>query len=124
MVYTINMAKTDSKERIINYIQNNGEVTPHELNMHLNISPQAMYRHLKQLIQSGCIIKVGASPRVFYKILDESFDVGFIDNEKMTEATSKLTELNGMRDELNLLIGNSFSPREPAPSFCDVMDGE
>ena len=65
------MAKTDTKERIINYIQNNGEVTPHELNMHLNISAQAMYRHLKQLIQSGCIIKVGASPRVFYKILDE-----------------------------------------------------
>ena len=60
----------------------------------------------------------------FYKILDESFDVGFIDNEKMTEATSKLIELNRMRDELNLLIGNSFSPREPAPSFCDVMDGE
>jgi DNA-binding Lrp family transcriptional regulator len=60
--------KTNTKERVIDYIQNNGEVTPHDLSIYLGISPQALYRHLKQLIHSGLIHKIGLSPRVFYKI--------------------------------------------------------
>ncbi len=62
----------------------------------------------------------------FYINLDASFKVDFIDNKKMAKATSQLTELIGIRDEINLLIGSINGPYnlDPTPSFCIEISGE
>ena len=62
------MAITKTKEKILNYLKHNGETSPHNLVRYLGISPQALYRHLKSLLLSDQIKKIGSSPKVFYKI--------------------------------------------------------
>lgn len=66
------MPKTNTKEKLLNYLKEHGEVTPHQLVLYLKISPQSLYRHLKTLIQKGTIKKLGTSPRVFYSINDSN----------------------------------------------------
>jgi predicted ArsR family transcriptional regulator len=62
------MPKTDTKDRIIHYLNHHGETTPHELVRFLEISSQALFRHLKTLIQNNSIEKIGAPPKVYYRI--------------------------------------------------------
>ena len=62
------MPKTDTKDRIIRYLNQHGETTPHELVRFLEISSQALFRHLKTLIQNNSIEKIGAPPKVYYRI--------------------------------------------------------
>ena len=62
------MPKTDTKDRIIRYLNEHGETTPHELVHVLDISSQALFRHLKTLIQNNSIEKIGAPPKVYYRI--------------------------------------------------------
>ena len=42
--------KTDTKNRTIRYLNDHGETKPHELARFLEISSQALFRHLKTLI--------------------------------------------------------------------------
>jgi len=58
--------KTDTKDKILAYITEKGPVKPKEIWLYSKISQPALYRHLKKLLESGKIIKIGTSPRVFY----------------------------------------------------------
>ncbi len=60
--------KTDTAANIVSYLRTRGECTPKELIEHFGISPQAMFRQLKQLSVRGEIFKVGEPPRVLYMI--------------------------------------------------------
>ena len=62
------MPKTNTKQKILDYISLNKEVSPHDLVRHLEISAQAMFRHLKTLLQQNKIIKRGSPPKVFYSL--------------------------------------------------------
>ena len=62
------MPKSNTKQRIIDYISSNKEASPKELSQFLEISPQALFRHIKTLINNNSIEKIGSSPRVFYRI--------------------------------------------------------
>jgi DNA-binding transcriptional regulator GbsR (MarR family) len=55
-----------TKENIIEYIKNRGSVSAKDLIDHIGISKQAIFIHLKKLIEDGLISKVGNPPVVFY----------------------------------------------------------
>ena len=62
------MPKTNTKQLIIDFITTNKEVTPKELVQFLEISPQAFFRHIKKLINTNVIEKIGSSPKVYYRL--------------------------------------------------------
>ena len=66
------MSKSNTKQRIIDYISSNKEASPKDLSLFLEISPQALFRHLKTLIDNNSIEKIGSSPKVFYRISSPS----------------------------------------------------
>lgn len=59
---------TDTAERIIQYITEHQEVTPHQLREYLGIGAPALFRQLKKLLQHGTISKTGRPPKVFYQL--------------------------------------------------------
>lgn len=57
---------TNTREKIVAYITKNHQVRVHDLSRYLGVSPQALHRQLKKLVQEGTIQKVGKPPVVFY----------------------------------------------------------
>jgi predicted ArsR family transcriptional regulator len=55
-----------TKENIIEYIGDRGSVSAKDLINHIGISKQAIFIHLKKLIEDGLISKIGTPPTVFY----------------------------------------------------------
>lgn len=62
------MPKTNTKQRILDYVAQFGEASPHQLVIYLGISPQALFRHLKALMESNQLTKLGAPPKVYYRM--------------------------------------------------------
>ena len=60
--------KTDTAERILDYITEHKEVTAKELRDFLGLGAPALFRQLKRLIERGSIEKIGKPPKVFYFI--------------------------------------------------------
>lgn len=58
--------KTNTKVKILAYIKQNKAVTAKDIVLFSKISPQAVFRHLKKLLEMGQIVKVGTPPRVAY----------------------------------------------------------
>ena len=63
--------KVSSKNRIVAYIQRQGEASAKELAEYLGISRQALYKQLKKLMVMRRIYKIGKPPKVFYLIKEE-----------------------------------------------------
>lgn len=57
-----------TSERILKLVVEKGEVTASELAQELDISRQALHRHLLELIFSGQLTKIGKPPKVFYAL--------------------------------------------------------
>ncbi len=62
--------KTDTYQKIIDYIKEKGQVTPRELRDFLDISERAVFKQLNKLITDGEIGKMGKPPTVYYFIKD------------------------------------------------------
>lgn len=60
---------TDTKERIIEYITNNGQARVHDLVRFLNISSVAVHKHLRRLVADDTIQRAGKPPIVFYTLV-------------------------------------------------------
>lgn len=58
--------KTDTEQRILAYIKEKGQVSAKDIVAFLGFTPQAVFRHLKELVLTGEIIKIGAAPKVKY----------------------------------------------------------
>ena len=56
--------KTKTINKIVDIINKNSRIRPHELVEMLNITPAAIHRHLKKLISENKIKKVGKPPLV------------------------------------------------------------
>ncbi len=65
------------KNKILHLLKELGEMSVFELSERLGISRQMLHRHLKSLIETKQVIKIGKSPKVFYR---------FIEIEKKEEA--------------------------------------
>lgn len=60
--------RTNTKDKIIEYIAIHGQARVKELSESLNIYKTAIHRHLNQLVDSGQIVRVGKPPLVFYRL--------------------------------------------------------
>lgn len=63
--------KTDTKDKIVEFIRDNGGASPKEIASHVGISSQALFKHLMQLLRGGQLLKIGESPHVTYIIRDK-----------------------------------------------------
>lgn len=57
-----------TQEKIKKIIGENGQISANELSEKLEISRQALYRHLPKMLADKQIIKIGRSPKVYYAI--------------------------------------------------------
>lgn len=55
-----------TSDKIIQYIKERGRVSPKQLSDHLEITPRAVFKQLRQLLAEGKISKIGRPPKVFY----------------------------------------------------------
>jgi len=60
--------KTDTSEKIIQFIKQNQQTNPAQLAEYFEFSSQAIHRQLKKLITQGRLRKIGKPPKVFYLI--------------------------------------------------------
>lgn len=84
--------KTDTSNKIIQYIKSHKQATAKELGDFLSISPQAIFKQLANLLEKGEITKIGRPPKVFYSLakpLAEAPEVYEIE-----EKTRKIIENN------------------------------
>lgn len=58
--------KTNTQEKIWQIIKQKQVVRPHDLAQELLISSVAVHKHLKKLLATGKIVRLGSSPMVFY----------------------------------------------------------
>lgn len=58
--------KTNTRNRIVEYVRENNQLRAHELARLLNISGTAIHKQLKSLINSGELEKIGRPPKVYY----------------------------------------------------------
>lgn len=61
------------KEKILSLIGVKGEVSPKELESLTGLGPAMLFRHLKKLQEEKKILKIGSSPKVFYKLNQDVF---------------------------------------------------
>jgi len=59
-----------TKEQIKNYIKKQKQTTIQDLSNQLNISRQAVHKHIKELVNIGFIEKIGTTKAAYYRISD------------------------------------------------------
>ena len=68
--------KTNTDQKIINYLKKNTQATAKNLVDYLGISKQALFKsHLSKLLERGRITKIGKPPKVFYLLKIEDRQV-------------------------------------------------
>lgn len=68
---------SDNRLKILDILSKNSPLRPIEIQKSLGISSQAMYRHLKKLVQENKIKKKGEPPLVFYELVKNEKKVNF-----------------------------------------------
>src|SRR3989344_6437131 len=63
---------TDTRQKILDYIAEHGQVRVADLGRFLAISNQALHKQLHALINSGILQKIGKPPKVFYVLSSAS----------------------------------------------------
>lgn len=67
---------TDTKDQLLALIRQSGPISPAKLAQHLQISTQMAHRHLKDLLATNKIQKIGTPPKVFYiATIEKSHDL-------------------------------------------------
>lgn len=61
----------DTREKIIKLIKEKGQITANEIAEYLDISRQALYKHLPDMLSGKQIIKIGRPPKVFYTLREK-----------------------------------------------------
>lgn len=64
--------RTDTGNKIVEYIKDKGQVSANDLADFLNISRQALYKQLKKLQSEERIYKIGRPPKVFYLLKERA----------------------------------------------------
>ena len=75
---------TDTKSQLAALLAEKGPIGPTELAQSLQISTQMVHRHLKALLVAGKIEKIGAPPKVLYKVVKQEtgFDFPILDTKQ------------------------------------------
>jgi len=119
-----------TKEKIVEYIENRGSVSAKDLINYIGISKQAIFLHLKKLIEDGLISKVGNPPVVFY-VLNNSKE--FVHNIIFEEGVSKIINENylfissigeikvGVEGFIYWCNKNNLDPVKTANEYIDTL---
>ncbi len=65
----------ETREKILRIIQERRQITAGKIAEYLNISRQALYKHLPSLLVQGEIVKLGRPPKVFYTLKEKEKEV-------------------------------------------------
>lgn len=101
--------KTQTKGQILKIIKETGPIRPNELVQKLKISPQALHRHLKSLVQSGLLEQKGSAPHTRYAqagMPDFSQALEWLKTRKLTQNPSAVCET---RDVLSARLSHFSS---------------
>jgi DNA-binding Lrp family transcriptional regulator len=79
--------KTNTSKKIIEYIQEKGRATPNDLVGYLSISPQAVFKHLRKLVEKKILTKTGRPPKVYYAAAADLTSKKIISIEPVLEKT-------------------------------------
>lgn len=73
-----------NKEKIIELIKENDQMSVNQLADEIGISLSMVHRHIKQLLESGLVQKIGTAPHVFYTLSQQEAmkDFHFDENTK------------------------------------------
>lgn len=82
---------TDTSAKIIKYIKANGQATAKELINHVDLSPQAVFKQLKRLLEKNQVTKIGKPPRVYYHLQEKTEQKNESDTE-LAQAVKKTIE--------------------------------
>lgn len=65
----------NTKEKIIQLLKKQNQVTPGEMAEYLDISRQALYKHLLEMLKNKQILKIGRPPKVFYALKEKEVKI-------------------------------------------------
>jgi len=99
--------KTETASKIIKFIEDNGKSTAKQLYDFLEISPQAVFKQLKKLVEAKQLRKQGKPPKVFYSIA----------------VAEKLTQVYHFSEEISDLINHRFYSVTPSGEEKPGLDG-
>jgi biotin operon repressor len=113
--------KTDTSDRILNFLKANEWATPKQLVDFLGFSQVAVQKQLRNLTSHGQIVRMGQSPRVFYGLkkvpIISSSNSAVIIRQSSVDTTSK--ELN----QIPTLSDNDYVYITPTGKFYYGMAG-
>src|SRR5579864_6697862 len=81
----------NTEDKILAYIKSRGQVTAGDLTDHLEISRQAVHRHISRLQEQGLIYKIGRPPKVFYLLAEDKIKR---EDNIVDEKTKKIIDEN------------------------------
>ncbi|MCK9393573.1 MAG: winged helix-turn-helix transcriptional regulator [Candidatus Paceibacterota bacterium] len=119
-----------TKENIIEYIKNRGSVSAKDLISHIGISKQAIFIHLKKLMEDGLISKVGNPPVVFYILKNsESTLKSIILKEKIEKIINEkclfITSIGEIKEGTSGFIywcnRNNLDPVKTANEYVEIL---
>ncbi|HEY4515128.1 MAG TPA: winged helix-turn-helix domain-containing protein [Candidatus Paceibacterota bacterium] len=87
--------RTDTRERILDYLRTRDKTRVVDLVEHLAISKQALHKHLASLIASGQIQKDGTPPKVSYSLTNAKESTNKIYNWSTNEKEFKRKDPKG-----------------------------
>jgi hypoxanthine-guanine phosphoribosyltransferase/DNA-binding Lrp family transcriptional regulator len=126
----MNYMKTNTSQKIIEYIREKGQVSPNELTKYLNITSRAVFKQLKKLLDRGDLSKVGQPPKVYYVIKDSSpnsaaswdkLSSKTIDDNFIT-VTSSGEFLEGVEAFVHWCSVRNFSPEKKAKEYEKIFN--
>ena len=65
----------NTKEKIIQLLKEQNQVTSGEMVEYLDISRQALYKHLPEMLKNKQILKIGRPPKVFYALKEKEVKI-------------------------------------------------
>ena len=60
--------KTQTASKILDFIKKKGKARPHDLVRAIGISPVAIHKQLRRLVEKGMLVKQGVAPYAFYTL--------------------------------------------------------
>lgn len=123
--------KTDTSDKIIQYIQENQQITVKQLCDYLGFSPQAVHRQLNNLVGKGLLVKIGRPPKVFYQIAvaqKKSGEIVFhqgireVINQNFYTVTPSGQEMSGEDGFVYWCGKRGLDPYKQAQDYCVLLD--
>lgn len=103
--------KTQTSQKILEYLAKNKQVKPVQLIEELNITRAALHRQLNKLLNKGLITKIGQAPVVFYSLKTE------VKNDELDKIVSQLD------DELKHFLDQNYLYFSPQGDLLSGLEG-